>query len=88
MKLKWAKRMQYEVEQKYAVMDPMILEMELDKLGIVWGETVQQRDAYYNHPARDFSQTDEAIRIRITSGKTVLRIKARGLIKRPKRDGK
>jgi len=75
MKLKWAKRMQYEVEQKYAVLDPMMLEMELDKLGIVWGETVQQRDAYYNHPARDFSQTDEAIRIRITSGKNCITYK-------------
>ena len=61
--------MQYEVEQKYAVSDREILELRLDKLGIVWGETVQQRDAYYNHPARDFSQTDEAIRIRTSAGK-------------------
>ena len=69
MKLKWAKRMQYEVEQKYAVPDRAILELQLDKLGIVWGETVQQRDAYYNHPVREFSQTDEAIRIRTSAGK-------------------
>ena len=60
--------MQYEVEQKYAVPDRVILELQLDKLGIVWGETVQQRDAYYSHPARDFSQTDEAIRIRTSAG--------------------
>jgi adenylate cyclase class 2 len=61
--------MQYEVEQKYAVPDRVILELQLDKLGIVWGETVQQRDAYYNHPVREFSQTDEAIRIRTSAGK-------------------
>jgi len=61
--------MQYEVEQKYAVPDRAILELQLDKLGIVWGETVQQRDAYYNHPVREFSQTDEAIRIRTSAGK-------------------
>ena len=69
MKLKWAKLMQYEVEQKYAVPDRVMLELQLDKLGMVWGETVQQRDAYYNHPARDFAQTDEAIRIRTSAGK-------------------
>ncbi len=27
-------------------------------------EAVTQRDHYYNHPSRDFSQTDEALRIR------------------------
>jgi len=61
--------MQYEVEQKYAVSDRVTLELQLDKLGIVWDETVQQRDAYYNHPTRDFAQTDEAIRIRTSAGK-------------------
>jgi adenylate cyclase class 2 len=61
--------MQYEVEQKYAVSDRPTLELHLDNLGIVWGETVQQRDAYYNHPVRDFAQTDEAIRIRTSAGK-------------------
>ena len=61
--------MQYEVEQKYAVSDRAILELHLDNLGIVWGETIQQRDAYYNHPARDFAQTDEAIRIRTSAAK-------------------
>jgi adenylate cyclase class 2 len=75
MKLEWAKRMQYEVEQKYAVSDRVILELQLDKFGIVWGETVQQRDAYYNHPARDFSQTDEAIRIRTSAGKDCITYK-------------
>jgi adenylate cyclase, class 2 len=61
--------MRYEVEQKYAVPDRVILELQLDKLGIVWSATVHQRDAYYNHPTRDFSQTDEAIRIRTSAGK-------------------
>jgi adenylate cyclase, class 2 len=67
--------MQYEVEQKYAVSDRGILELHLDNLGIVWGETVQQRDAYYNHPARDFAQTDEAIRIRTSGGKRCITYK-------------
>ncbi len=60
--------MQYEVEQKYAVLDRPLLELQLDNLGIAWGETVQQRDAYYNHPTRDYAQTDEAVRIRTSAG--------------------
>ncbi len=34
-----------------------------------------ERDIYYNHPARDFASTDEALRIREDGGATVLTYK-------------
>jgi adenylate cyclase class 2 len=35
----------------------------------------EQRDTYYNHPNRDFAQTDEALRVRETQGRAVLTYK-------------
>ena len=34
-----------------------------------------ERDTYYNHPARDFARTDEALRIRETGGSALLTYK-------------
>ena len=62
--------MNYEVEQKYAIGNLEEIEAGLAQLKITWGDTLTQRDAYYNHPGRDFSQTDEALRIRSSSGTT------------------
>ncbi|MBQ2622182.1 MAG: class IV adenylate cyclase [Thermoguttaceae bacterium] len=41
---------------------------------------VEETDVYYNHPSRDFVQTDEALRIRyrIVEGKSQLRITYKG----------
>ncbi len=41
---------------------------------------VEETDVYYNHPARDFVQTDEALRIRyrVINGKSQLRITYKG----------
>lgn len=36
----------------------------LTELGAVGGESIVQSDHYFNHPVRDFAQTDEALRIR------------------------
>ena len=38
----------------------------LQKLGSHAGLQRQQRDCYYSHPVRDFAETDEALRIRIS----------------------
>lgn len=41
---------------------------------------VEETDVYYNHPSRDFVQTDEALRIRlrVVEGKSQLRITYKG----------
>jgi adenylate cyclase, class 2 len=56
--------MQYEVEQKFPVTDMQALQDRLIGLGATIGETQVEIDLYFAHPARDFSKTDEALRIR------------------------
>jgi adenylate cyclase class 2 len=56
--------MNYEVEQKFPVPDLSEIEKRLDALGARFETTVRQSDGYFAHPARDFSRTDEALRIR------------------------
>ncbi len=59
-----------EVEAKVVLPDCAVLEelaSRLRELGAVYeGERVEV-DAYYQHPCRDFAETDEALRIRRTS---------------------
>lgn len=54
----------YEVEQKYHVADPAAVQQRLSELGAAWTEDVRQVDRYFAHPCRDYSVTDEALRIR------------------------
>lgn len=56
--------MKYEVEQKFQLADPAVIEARLPALGVVAGKPVEQHDTYFAHPARDFGHTDEALRIR------------------------
>lgn len=56
--------MTYEVELKYRVDDLAAFTARVDQLGVAWGEPVEQVDHYFNHPAKDFVQTDEALRLR------------------------
>ena len=56
--------MHIEVEQKFAVDDLAGVEQRLRKLGGKDTGTVEQVDEYFNHPSRDFAQTDEALRVR------------------------
>lgn len=56
--------MPLEVEQKFPILDPDALLAALANLGVVLGPAIRQVDTYYQHPARDFRQTDEALRIR------------------------
>jgi adenylate cyclase class 2 len=53
-----------EVELKFPLADPEQALERLAHLGVRWTGTDEQRDHYFNHPARDFAQTDEALRIR------------------------
>ncbi|MBS0203476.1 MAG: class IV adenylate cyclase [Planctomycetes bacterium] len=56
--------MLYEVELKFPLSDERRVLALLAELGATAGEPVEQSDHYFNHPSRDFRQTDEAFRIR------------------------
>ena len=56
--------MKYEVEQKFPVADMAALEARLGAIGATVSEPRPEVDLYWAHPARDFVQTDEALRIR------------------------
>lgn len=57
----------YEVELKFPVADADSITSQLAAHGATPNQPVEQRDVYFSHPARDFGQSDEALRIR-TSG--------------------
>jgi len=56
--------MQWEVEQKFRAVDLPATKAKLTQLGASFAEPMNQIDWYFNHPARDFAQTDEAFRLR------------------------
>ena len=56
--------MRYEVEMKFPVADLAALEARLAGLGAAIAAAQPEVDVYFAHPARDFAQTDEALRIR------------------------
>ena len=56
--------MPIEVEQKFAVDDHRELQPRLLQLGAHEIDRVEQVDRYFNHPSRNFAQTDEALRLR------------------------
>lgn len=53
-----------EVEQKFVVSDLKEIESKLSQLGAQHLAPIRQRDLYFAHPQRDFSKTDEALRLR------------------------
>ena len=61
----------YEVELKFSVPDLARVVAALTARGAPAGPTVSQSDAYFNHPQRDFAETDEAFRIRTVDGRRV-----------------
>ncbi|MBA61515.1 MAG: class IV adenylate cyclase [Planctomycetaceae bacterium] len=67
--------MNYEVEQKFKVDDYSGLLQQLEDLGVCWGDTVRQEDAYFNHPTRDFAVTDEALRVRLDGSEAMFTYK-------------
>lgn len=67
--------MPLEVEQKYRIDDAAALRAVLARLGVVFDAPVRQVDRYFNHPARDFATTDEALRIRSVGERNVLTYK-------------
>jgi len=59
----------YEVELKFPLIDGEDFVRRLVKLGARPGPSADQCDLYFNHPARDFEHTDEALRIRTIGGR-------------------
>ncbi|QDU62351.1 CYTH domain protein [Planctomycetes bacterium Pan216] len=57
--------MNYEVELKFHVTDVAGLRAKLEKLGAKEIKSKRQIDRYFNHPCRDFAETDEAVRVRV-----------------------
>ena len=45
--------------KKYRVGEPQPLRARLAELGAVFSAPVMQADAYFNHPSRDFAETDK-----------------------------
>lgn len=58
----------YEVELKFPLRDVDDLLVRLTAGGGAFGKGIDQCDRYFNHPSRDFEQTDEAFRIRSVEG--------------------
>jgi adenylate cyclase class 2 len=56
--------MDFEVEKKFLLLDLQQTIERLQNLGVEIGPGKDQVDKYYNHPARDFVQTDEILRLR------------------------
>ncbi len=67
--------MQLEIEQKFPIADADGLRSRLKDLSATPLGTVKQEDTYYNHPARDFATTDEALRIRRSGDQVFLTYK-------------
>jgi adenylate cyclase class 2 len=57
-----------EIEIKAVLVDPGPMKELLGQMGAVVGPVLQEADFYYHHPSRDFGQTNEALRLRITNG--------------------
>ena len=54
----------YEVELKFPLAEREVVLARMRDLGAHLVATIGQADRYFNHPQRDFAQTDEAFRIR------------------------
>lgn len=54
----------FEVEQKFRVAGFEAVRERLVELGAHFAPPIEQADTYFSHPARNFTQTDEALRLR------------------------
>jgi adenylate cyclase class 2 len=56
--------MHLEVEQKFPAADLATVRRRLLALGAEFAAPIDQADTYFSHPARNFAETDEALRLR------------------------
>ncbi len=73
-----------EIEVKAKISDEKNFEEKIKKMGAVFIGEEKQIDIYFNHPCRDFRQTDEALRIRIKDSHAEITYKGRKLDKKTK----
>jgi adenylate cyclase, class 2 len=69
------RKMHYEVEQKFPAADLPAVAARLTQLGAEVAPPVEEIDLYFAHPARDFAQTDEALRLRQRAGAVLIAYK-------------
>jgi adenylate cyclase class 2 len=67
--------MTLEIEAKAKVESLEELERRIIKMGGVFRKEVVENDLYFNHPSRDFANTDEALRLRSVESKCYLTYK-------------
>ena len=67
--------MSFEVEMKFPLNDTKHFVPLLRGVGAEETETQTQVDRYFNHPSRDFSETDEALRLRSMGERNVITYK-------------
>lgn len=68
--------MQFEVEQKHRLpYDESQLAARLAAHGATLSDRIEQKDHYFAHPCRNFAQTDEALRIRVEGGRSLVTYK-------------
>ena len=64
-----------EVEIKSRCENFNLIQKKIKELGATLDTIEIEQDIYYNHPSRDFKETDEAFRIRSTDDKNILTYK-------------
>lgn len=67
--------MQLEVEQKFPVENRERLLEALNALGCRWQSPLEQADLYFSHPAKNFKESDEALRLRRSDEEVVITYK-------------
>lgn len=66
----------FEVEMKFRLTNrERFLEKIAEYFGVAFGPAVIERDLYFQHPSRDFAQTDEALRLREVENDIVMTYK-------------
>lgn len=65
-----------EVEIKFRVHDAALVERLVVEGKLQFSDPVVQRDIYWNHPQRNFRETDESLRIRSSGDQNILTYKA------------
>src|SRR5262245_14385164 len=65
----------FEVELKFPLPDVAPVAVKLADLGAEPAEAIAQSDVYFNHPVRDFAQSDEAFRVRSIGAKNFVTYK-------------
>lgn len=73
-----------EIEIKAYCQDLAAVKKRLVELDAVYLKTENESDRYFNHPSKDFGQTDEALRLRNVGTTTILTYKGPKISKKTK----